>query len=165
MIEILGEGHILSPVRESGFRKDQIQLLAAVLTIPLIMLVALIESSETIPQLVAWAISLGGVAFAGNQLFKEAIAGLRNRVVGFQVLTSLAVLGAIALGELVEALMVVSLVAFASHLENRALIRARQSMQGGLDRLPRRARVITTDKPMGTGATRSLNVINAVAIN
>ena len=84
MIEILGEGHILSPVRESGFRKDQIQLLAAVLTIPLIMLVALIESSETIPQLVAWAISLGGVAFAGNQLFKEAIAGLRNRVVGFQ---------------------------------------------------------------------------------
>ena len=164
MIEILGEGHILSPVRESGFRKDQIQLLAAVLTIPLIMLVALIESSETIPQLVAWAISLGGVAFAGNQLFKEAIAGLRNRVVGFQVLTSLAVLGAIALGELVEALMVVSLVAFASHLENRALIRARQSMQGGLDRLPRRARVITTDKPMETGATRSLNVINAVAL-
>ena len=165
MIEILGEGHILSLVRESGFRKDQIQLLAAVLTIPLIMLVALIESSETIPQLVAWAISLGGVAFAGNQLFKEAIAGLRNRVVGFQVLTSLAVLGAIALGELVEALMVVSLVAFASHLENRALIRARQSMQGGLDRLPRRARVITTDKPMGTGATRSLNVINAVALD
>ena len=164
MIEILGEGHILSPVRESGFRKDQIQLLAAVLTIPLIMLVALIESSETIPQLVAWAISLGGVAFAGNQLFKEAIAGLRNRVVGFQVLTSLAVLGAIALGELVEALMVVSLVAFASHLENRALIRARQSMQGGLDRLPRRARVITTDKPMEAGATRSLNVINAVAL-
>ena len=165
MIEILGEGHILSPVRESGFRKDQIQLLAAVLTIPLIMLVALIESSETIPQLVAWAISLGGVAFAGNQLFKEAIAGLRNRVVGFQVLTSLAVLGAIALGELVEALMVVSLVAFASHLENRALSRARQSMQGGLDRLPRRARVITTDKPMETGATRSLNVINAVALD
>ena len=165
MIEILGEGHILSPVRESGFRKDQIQLLAAVLTIPLIMLVALIESSETIPQLVAWAISLGGVAFAGNKLFKEAIAGLRNRVVGFQVLTSLAVLGAIALGELVEALMVVSLVAFASHLENRALIRARQSMQGGLDRLPRRARVITTDKPMETGATRSLNVINAVALD
>ena len=165
MIEILGEGHILSPVRESGFRKDQIQLLAAVLTIPLIMLVALIESSETIPQLVAWAISLGGVAFAGNQLFKEAIAGLRNRVVGFQVLTSLAVLGAIALGELVEALMVVSLVAFASHLENRALIRARQSMQGGLARLPRRARAITTDKPMETGAPRSLNVINAVALD
>ena len=163
MSEVLGEDHRLSPVRESGFRKDQIQLLAAVLSIPLILLVAIIESSDRIPVAVAWVLSIGGVAFAGNQLFKEAIAGLRNRVVGFQVLTSLAVFGALALGELVEALMVVSLVAFASHLENRALIRARKSMQGGLDRLPRRARVVTTDKPMEAGATRSLNVINVAS--
>ena len=163
MSEVLGQGHRLSPVRVSGFRKDQIQLLAAVLTIPLIMLVAVIEASEQIPVAVAWLLSIGGVAFAGNQLFKEAVAGLRNRVVGFQVLTSLAVLGALALGELVEALMVVSLVAFASHLENRALIRARQSMQGGLDRLPRRARVVTNDKPIGTEGPRSLNVINVAS--
>ena len=163
MSEVLGQGHRLSPVRVSGFRKDQIQLLAAVLTIPLIMLVAVIEASEQIPVAVAWLLSIGGVAFAGNQLFKEAVAGLRNRVVGFQVLTSLAVLGALALGELVEALMVVSLVAFASHLENRALIRARQSMQGGLDRLPRRARVVTNDKPIGTEGSRSLNVINVAS--
>ena len=163
--ELLGEGHRLSPVRESGFRKDQIQLLAAVLTIPLIFLVAIIESSEQIPSAVAWALALGGVAFAGNQLFQEAIAGLKNRVVGFQVLTSLAVLGAIALGELIEALMVVSLVAFASHLENRALIRARQSMQGGLDRLPRRARVVTDNKPMEMRGTRSLNVINTASLD
>jgi len=163
--ELLGKGHRLSPVRETGFRKDQIQLLAAVLTIPLILLIAVIESSEQIPSAVSWALALGGVAFAGNQLFQEAIAGLKNRVVGFQVLTSLAVLGAIALGELIEALMVVSLVAFASHLENRALIRARQSMQGGLDRLPRRARVVSDDKPMGAGGTRSLNVINTVSLD
>ncbi|MFL2974948.1 MAG: heavy metal translocating P-type ATPase [Candidatus Thalassarchaeaceae archaeon] len=163
--ELLGEGHRLSPVMESGFRKDQIQLLAAVLTIPLIMLVAVIESSDQIPSAVTWALALGGVAFAGNQMFQEAIAGLKNRVVGFQVLTSLAVLGAIALGELIEALMVVSLVAFASHLENRALIRARQSMQGGLDRLPRRARVVSNDKPMEMGGTRSLNVINTASLD
>ena len=165
MSEVLGEGHRLSPVRESGFRKDQIQLLAAVLTIPLIMLVALVESSEQIPSAVAWALALVGVAFAGNQLFQEAIAGLKNRVVGFQVLTSLAVLGAIALGELIEALMVVSLVAFSSHLENRALIRARLSMQGGLDRLPRRARVVSNDKPLEVGGARSLNVINTVSLD
>ena len=154
MSDVLGEGHKLSPVRESGFRKDQIQLLAAVLTIPLIMLVAFLEASEHIPGVVVWALSLGGIAFAGNQMFKEAIAGLKNRVIGFQVLTSLAVIGAIALGELIEALMVVSLVAFASHLENRALIRARQSMQGGLDRLPRSARVASNDKPIEVGVSR-----------
>ncbi len=165
MSAVLGEGHTLSPFRESGFRTDQIQLLAAVLTIPLVMLVAFIEASEQIPVVVAWALTLGGVAFAGNQLFKEAIAGLRNRVVGFQVLTSMAVIGALALGELIEALMVVSLVAFASHLENRALIRARQSMQGGLDRLPRRARVVSNDKPVDMVATRSLNVITTSSLD
>ena len=165
MSEVLGGGHTLSPVRESGFRKDQIQLLAAVLSIPLIILVGFIEESEQIPSAVSWALTLGGVSFAGNQLFKEAIAGLKNRVIGFQVLTSMAVLGAIALGELMEALMVVSLVAFASHLENRALIRARQSMQGGLDRLPRRARVVTNEKTMEIGSSRSLNVINTLSLD
>ncbi len=165
MSEVLGEGRLLSPVRESGFRKDQIQLLAAVLTIPLIVLVAAIEASEMIPSAVAWALTLTGVAFAGNQLFKEAIAGLRNRVIGFQVLTSLAIVGAIALGELIESLMVVSLVAFASHLENRALIRARQSMQGGLDRLPRRARLVANGETKQLGAARSLNVINSVSLS
>ena len=165
MSEVLGEGRLLSPVRESGFRKDQIQLLAALLTIPLIVLVAAIEASEMIPSAVAWALTLTGVAFAGNQLFKEAIAGLRNRVIGFQVLTSLAIVGAIALGELIESLMVVSLVAFASHLENRALIRARQSMQGGLDRLPRRARLVANGETKQLGAARSLNVINSVSLS
>ena len=160
--QVLGAGFRLAPMRDSGFRKDQIQLLAAFLSIPLILLVAAIEGSEQIPVLIAWVLALGGVAFAGHQMFQEAIASLQNRVVGFQVLTSLAVLGALALGELVEALMVVSLVAFASHLENRALIRARESMQGGLDRLPRRARVVTKDKPKHTGGERSLSVVQPI---
>ena len=60
--------------------------------------------------------------------------------------------------------MVVSLVGFASHLENRALIRARQSMQGGLDRLPRRARVVTNEKSTEMGGARSLNVISSVSL-
>lgn len=38
--------------------------------------------------------------------------------------------------------MVVGLEAFASHLEDRALVRAREAMQGGLDRMPRRARIV-----------------------
>ncbi|HII18915.1 MAG TPA: hypothetical protein HA311_06110, partial [Candidatus Poseidoniaceae archaeon] len=39
-----------------------------------------------------------------------------------------------------EALIVVILVAFTQHLEGDALVRAREAMQGGLDRLPRTAR-------------------------
>ena len=55
--------------------------------------------------------------------------------------------------------MVVGLVGFASHLENRALFRARESMQGGLDRLPRRARLLESRPAESEG--RSLNVMQS----
>ena len=76
-------------------------------------------------------------------MFQAAIASIQNRVLGFQVLTSLAVLGALYLKEWPEALVVTGLVALAGHLEDSALVRAREAMQGGLDRLPRRARLVT----------------------
>ena len=55
---------------------------------------------------------------------------------GFPVLTSLAVIGACILGMWEEALIVTILVAFTIHLEGDALVKAREAMQGGLDRLP-----------------------------
>ena len=75
-------------------------------------------------------------------MFKAAVASVQNRVLGFQVLTSLAVLGALYLRQWPEALVVTGLVALAAHMEESALVRAREAMQGGLDRLPRRARLI-----------------------
>ena len=141
MDEILGTGYSLEKFRNSGFRKDQIQLISSIMVIPLIFLVSFIENTDFFPDVIAWVISLGGIILAGQFLFQEALASLRNSLVGFQVLVSMAIIGAFCLGELVESLLVVSLVAFASHLENRALIRARESMQGGLDRLPRMARL------------------------
>jgi len=140
---ILGPDYKLVPFRDATFRKDQIQLIKAMITIPLILIIAFIESIAGVPRFIPWILGFLGVVFTGSQIFSEAFAGLKNKVVGFQVLTSLAVIGAVLLGEVVEALMVVSLVAFASHLENKALIQARESMQGGLDRLPRKARVIS----------------------
>ena len=56
----------------------------------------------------------------------EATAGLRNRQIGFQVLTSMAVIGAVLLTMWEEALIVVILVAFTQHLEGDALVRARR---------------------------------------
>ena len=75
-------------------------------------------------------------------MFKEAFASLRNLQMGFQVLTSLAVIGACILGMWEEALIVAILVTFTIHLEGDALVKARQAMQGGLDRLPRTARKV-----------------------
>ena len=163
MYSALANGRRLSPIIDSGFRKDQVQLLSSVLSIPLIFLVAGLESNPDIPTVIPWFLALSGIAFAGNQLFLEAFSSLKNRVIGFQVLTTLAILGAIVLGELVEAIMVVSLVAFASHLENRALIKARESMQGGLDRLPRMARLALDKEKDQKSDLGSFEIVNAIS--
>ncbi len=127
------------------------------MTIPLILGVIAIEQIHAIPDMTAVLIGGFGVLFAGYQMFQEALASIQNRVLGFQILTSLAVFGAVALQEWAEALMVVGLVGFAAHLEERALFRARESMQGGLDRLPRRARLLESRPAESEG--RSLNVM------
>ena len=160
---ILGANHRLEPTRETGFRKDQLQLLSSILSIPLIILISFLEKSSIIPDLVPAILSVGGIIFVGQNIFQEAIAGLKNRVMGFQFLISLAIIGAVSLGEFVEALLVVALVAFASHLENRALIKARESMQGGLDRLPRMARIVndkSTEKNRGERKMMVIQIAN-----
>ena len=142
---ILGEGFRLSPSRTSKLRSDQVRLLGAAMTVPLFVGVIAVEQIPSVPDQLAALFAIFGVLFAGNQMFQDAIGSIQNRVMGFQILTSLAVLGALFLQEWAEALMVVGLVGFCSHLEERALIRARESMQGGLDRLPKRARLANSD--------------------
>ena len=140
---LLGE-YTLVESKNKRLRADQVQLIGAVMTIPLLFAVFAIELAE-----LYWWVAAGitglGVLFAGMPMFQAAIASIQNRVLGFQVLTSLAVLGALYLKEWPEALVVTGLVALAGHLEDSALVRAREAMQGGLDRLPRRARLVTED--------------------
>ena len=157
MEAILGPGFTLSPSKSSKLRSDQIRLLGAAMTVPLILGVFAVERIHAVPAVLATVIGIFGVLFAGYQMFQEAFASIQNRVLGFQILTSLAVFGAVYLQEWAEALMVVGLVGFAAHLEERALFRARESMQGGLDRLPRRARLL--DSKPEEGETRTLNVL------
>jgi len=142
MRKILGPESKLVPSKSARLRPDQIRLLGAAMTVPLIAGVIAIEQIHYIPNTLAAGVAFFGVIFAGYQMFQEAFASIQNRILGFQVLTSLAVIGAMYLHEWAEALMVVGLVGFASNLEDRALIKARESMQGGLDRLPRRARLL-----------------------
>ena len=157
--KILGSDYSLVSSKSSKLRPDQIRLLGAAMTVPLIFGVIAIEQIHVIPDMMAALIGVLGVLFAGYQMFQEAIASIQNRVLGFQILTSLAVFGAVYLQEWAEALMVVGLVGFAAHLEERALFRARESMQGGLDRLPRRARLLESRPAESEG--RSLNVMQS----
>ena len=163
---MLGEDFQLSPSKTSKLRPDQIRLLGAATTVPLILGVVAIEEIPAIPNQLAALIALFGVLFAGYQMFQDALGSIQNRVMGFQILTSLAVIGAVYLQEWAEALMVVGLVGFSSHLEDRALVRARESMQGGLDRLPRRARLVNPEtKDKGERTLNVLQVANPILPN
>ncbi|MGB2037448.1 MAG: heavy metal translocating P-type ATPase [Candidatus Poseidoniaceae archaeon] len=120
-------------------RPDQYRLLGASFAVPLLVVVYalhLMGVEGWIPAVIA----IPGIIISSYQMFREAVAGLLNRQIGFQVLTSLAVIGACGLMMWEEALIVSILVAFTAHLEGDALVKAREAMQGGLDRLPRVAR-------------------------
>ncbi|HIG03139.1 MAG TPA: cation-translocating P-type ATPase [Candidatus Poseidoniales archaeon] len=122
-------------------RPDQKRLIGAGIAIPLMLIALVLELTSSPPWALA-IVGLPGVIIGGRIMFMEAWASIRNRQLGFQILTSLAVIGACWLGAWTEALLVVVLEALTSHMEGDALVKARKAMQGGLDRLPRTARLL-----------------------
>ena len=114
----------------------------ALLILPLIMVLDFIGA----PAFIVATLGISGIVIGGFRMFKEAVASIKNRILGFQILTTMAVVGATVLQHWPEALMVVLLEAVSGHLESSALIRARDAMQGGLDRLPQQARVISAEQ-------------------
>ena len=142
-------------------RADQWRLIGAGIAVPILMLVI---AAELLGFHGRWIglLALPGVVAGGYQMFFEAIGSIRNRQMGFQVLTSLAVIGACILEMWEEALIVAILVAFTAHMEADALVKARQAMQGGLDRLPRTARKVT--QPLVTGIAGGMTFATPSAV-
>ena len=144
--EIVGSPVKYTAAQSNRIRPDQWRLIGGGVALPLLLLVLIGEMIE-LSSFMLGVIALPGLIIGGSQMFKEAMASIRNRQLGFQVLTSLAVIGAAILGMWEEALIVAILVAFTAHLEGDALVKAREAMQGGLDRLPRTARKVSGKKP------------------
>ena len=142
---ILGAAPKYVEAKSARIRPDQWRLIGGGLALPILLIVFIAEFYSLSSTLIA-LIAIPGLVLGGLQMFKEAIASIRNRQLGFQVLTSLAVIGAGILGMWEEALIVAILVAFTAHLEGDALVKAREAMQGGLDRLPRTARRLSGDR-------------------
>ena len=138
---VLGRPPEFSKATSNRVRPDQWRLIGGGIALPVLIIVMVAEllgyHGPLIPVLAAPGVAIGGI-----QMFKEAYGSLRSFQMGFQVLTSLAVIGACILGMWEEALIVTILVAFTVHLEGDALLKAREAMQGGLDRLPRTARKV-----------------------
>lgn len=138
---ILGTEPKFAVAKSNRLRPDQWRLIGGGIALPILAIVMLAELAGYHGVLIP-ILAIPGVAIGGVQMFKEALASLKNLQMGFQVLTSLAVIGACILTMWEEALIVTILVAFTAHLEGDALTKAREAMQGGLDRLPRTARKV-----------------------
>jgi len=78
---------------------------------------------------------------AGTPIFKKALGALRYWIVGIDALVTIAVAGALIIGEYWEAAAVTFLFSFGDYLESRTIEKTRSSIKALLDLAPLKARV------------------------
>ncbi len=136
---VIGADYRLVTTSIKRLSSGEWRMIGSGLAFVMLILVFICEFVTDNPWVIG-SFGLLGVLFGGYTMFSKAWGSIQNRQLGFQVLTSLAVIGASVLQAWEEALMVIILVSWTEHMEGEALIKAREAMQGGLDRLPRKAR-------------------------
>ncbi|NLJ63157.1 MAG: hypothetical protein GX332_07580, partial [Alcaligenaceae bacterium] len=88
------------------------------------------------PSWMVVALSVIAIALTGGTVYKKGLIALTNRNLNINALMSIAVTGAVLLGEWPEAAMVMSLFALAEYIEARSLDRARRAVDGLLALAP-----------------------------
>src|SRR5690554_1082745 len=88
------------------------------------------------------ALMLISTIVAGTPIFLNAIQAARYRIIGIDALVTIAVVGAVAIGEYWEAAAVTFLFMFGDYLESRTIEKTRSSIRALLDLAPDTARVI-----------------------
>ena len=161
--KIIGGDYKLIPEKINTVTAGQWRMISSGIAFISLVILLLVENTLTENPWVIGGIGFIGVSLGGIKMFAKALASVKNRQFGFQVLTSLAVIGASYLQAWEEALMVLILVSWTEHMENEALVKARNAMQGGLDRLPRTARRVPKTA-IGTFSISSISVIPTQSI-
>ena len=98
-----------------------------------------------LPGWVAAVLALVAIATCGLTTYKKGWVALRNRNLNINALMSIAVTGALLLGQWPEAAMVMVLFTLAERIEAMSLDRARNAIQGLLQLAPERATVQQAD--------------------
>lgn len=126
----------IARLRMVGLTKKQIIIVSGILTA---LSFALKQTLGYAP--LAIAAMLATTVVAGTPIFRKAIGALRYRIVGIDALVSIAVTGALLIGEYWEAAAVTFLFMFGDYLEARTIEKTRSSIRTLLDLAPDRARV------------------------
>ncbi|MDD4700081.1 MAG: cation-translocating P-type ATPase [Oscillospiraceae bacterium] len=92
-------------------------------------------------EVITIVLMLAVTVIAGTPIFKKAISALRYRIVGIDALVSIAVIGAIIIGEYWEAAAVTFLFMLGDYLESRTIEKTRSSIKALLDLSPDITRV------------------------
>jgi Cd2+/Zn2+-exporting ATPase len=90
------------------------------------------------------AVMLVSTALAGFPIFLKAVAAARYRIVGIDALVTIAVIGAVIIGEYWEAAAVTFLFMIGDYLESRTLEKTRSSIKNLMDLAPDTARIRTS---------------------
>ena len=100
---------------------------------------ALIAEVGALLGYTAWLViplAMLALTLTGGVVYKKGLIALKNRNLNINALMSIAVTGAVLLGEWPEAAMVMSLFALAEYIEARSLDRARHAVDGLLSLAP-----------------------------
>ncbi len=102
------------------------------------------------------ALALFAIALSGWKTYQKGWIALKNRNLNINALMSIAVTGAVLIGQFPEAAMVIFLFAIAELIEAKSIARARQAIRGLMDLTPT---VITVKQ--ADGSWDSMDVSNA----
>lgn len=108
------------------------------------------------PETLAWRgagllLAALAIGLSGFEVYGQGLVALRHGRLNIQALMTVAVTGAVLIGQWPEAAMVMALYALAEAIEGRAVGRARSAIQGLLDLAPAQAEV---RQPDGRWATQ-----------
>jgi Cd2+/Zn2+-exporting ATPase len=126
-----------TPVETPASSRDTLRLAAAGGAIAVGLVLQWVEGG---PRL-HWPVFLAAIALSGVQPARKAWSSVKRRSLDIHVLMVVAVVGAVAIGELAEAAAVVWLFAVSQWLEIRTMERARDAIRAVMTLAPTEARV------------------------
>lgn len=108
----------------------------------ILIVISFILKRTTVNPIVASIFMIGAAIVAGLPIAKNALSALRYKILGIDALVTLAVLGALVIGEYWEAAAVTFLFMLGDYLESKTIEKTRSSIKALLDLAPDVSRVI-----------------------